>query len=106
MRLKGFLVDPGEIEAMLQSHPDVAAAQVVAVPDGQGEELAAAFVILHSDTDANRDDLRDYCHGRMASYKVPTVLEVVDEFPMTRSANGDKVVKSRLRELAIEVLAK
>lgn len=104
MRLKGFLVNPGEIESMLQSHPDVSAAQVVAIPDGQGEELAAAFVILREGAGVDDVALRAFCKENMASYKVPSVLQVLQQFPMTRSANGDKVVKHKLRDLAREAL--
>lgn len=104
MRLKGFLVNPGEIESMLQSHPDVAAAQVVAIPDGHGEELAAAFVILNQSAEVSSELLKAYCKQKMASYKVPSVLKVLQQFPMTRSANGDKVVKHKLRDLAREAL--
>lgn len=100
IRVKGFLVSPGEIEAMLQSHPRVAAAQVVGIPDGHGEELAAAFVVLHPGPPIDAAELRGFSGGRMASYKVPAILEIVEDFPVTRSANGDKVIKHRLRDMA------
>ncbi len=100
MRLKGFLVSPGEIEAMLQQHPAVAAAQVVGVPSADGDELAAAFVILRAGASADPEALRQFCLAHMASYKVPALLELLDAFPLTRSANGDKVMKNQLREMA------
>jgi fatty-acyl-CoA synthase len=46
------------------------------------------------------DELRNYCRERMASYKAPAILQLVDAFPVTRSANGDKVMKNKLREMA------
>jgi fatty-acyl-CoA synthase len=104
MRLKGFLVSPGEIEAMLQSHPAVAGAQVVGVPAADGEEHAAGFVVLRAGVQSTAAELRSYCRARMASYKVPDVLQIVDAFPLTRSANGDKVLKTRLREMAREIM--
>jgi fatty-acyl-CoA synthase len=100
IRLKGFLVSPGEIESMLQTHPAVAAAQVVGVPQRGGEELAAAFVTLHAGASVDPEHLRDHCRARMASYKVPALLEIVERFPTTLSANGDKVMKNRLRDMA------
>jgi fatty-acyl-CoA synthase len=100
IRLKGFLVSPGEIEAMLQSHPMVKVAQVVGIPEEAGEEIAAAFVILNDNCGVEAQALRDYCRNKMASYKVPALLEIVTAFPMTRSANGDKVMKNKLREIA------
>ncbi len=100
IRLKGFLVSPGEIEAMLQTHPAVAAAQVVGVPERGGEELAAAFVTLHAGARVDPEHLREHCRARMASYKVPALLEIVERFPTTLSANGDKVMKTKLRDMA------
>lgn len=105
MRLKGFLVHPGEIEDMLQQHPEVSAAQVVGIPEGTGEEVPVAFVILGPGARATPDMLREFCRARMASYKVPAAIEIVDAFPTTRSPNGDKVVKARLREMAKELIA-
>ena len=66
LRIKGFLVSPGEIEAMLQSHPGVAAAQVVGIPDGFGEEIAAAFVIARDGSAVSAEELRGFCRERMA----------------------------------------
>jgi fatty-acyl-CoA synthase len=100
LRIKGFLVSPGEIEAMLQTHADVLSAQVVGIPDGLGEELAAAFVTVREGGTVTPDDLRRFCRERMASYKTPSILQIVDAFPMIRSANGDKVMKNKLREMA------
>ncbi len=105
IRLKGFLVKPGEIEDMLQSHPMVSAAQVVGVPDRSGEDMAAAFVILKQDGTIDSQGLRTFCRDHMASYKVPRLLEIVHSFPMTKSANGDKVVKHKLRDIAKDLLS-
>ncbi len=100
IRIAGFLVSPSEIEDMLQSHPEVLSAQVVGIPDGKGEELAAAFVITQVGAQLQAAALREYCKQRMASYKVPTIVHEVSEYPVTKSANGDKVMKNRLREMA------
>ena len=104
LRLKGFLVNPGEIEAMLQSHPAVGATQVVGVGGADGEDVAAAFVIAAGDAEVTEDGLREFCRSRMASYKIPSLIRIVEEFPTTRSANGDKVVKERLREITRQLL--
>ena len=100
LRLKGFLVNPGEIEAMLQSHPMVAMAQVVGVPDPGGEDIAVAFVIPVANQKPSEADLKTFCRTSMASYKSPTTIRMVETFPMSRSANGDKVLKQELREMA------
>ena len=104
LRIKGFLVNPGEIEERLQSHPAVAGAQVVGIADGEGEDLAAAFVTLVDGHSAKPEELEQYCRAGMASYKSPRMIKILDAFPITRSANGDKVVKHKLRDLAKELL--
>jgi len=101
LRVKGFLVSPAEIEALLLCHPGVAAVQVVGIPDGLGENLAVAFVILEKGNEISAEELRAFCRARMASYKSPALIEFVSSFPMTRSANGDKVMKNRLRDIAL-----
>ena len=97
----GENVYPREIEEFLYGHPDVSDVQVVGVPDERyGEELAA-FVVLRAGAACTEDDLREWCRGRIAHYKVPRYVRFVDEFPMTVTG---KVQKFRLRERAIAEL--
>jgi fatty-acyl-CoA synthase len=92
---------PREIEEFLYAHPDVADVQVVGVPDERyGEELAA-FVVLRAGATCGEDELREWCRGRIAHYKVPRYVRFVDDFPMTVTG---KVQKFRLRERAIAEL--
>ena len=104
LRIRGFLVNPGEIEERLQSHPAVAAAQVVGIANGRGEDVAAAFVTLIDGQSIEVEDLGAFCRAGMASYKLPKVIKILDAFPITKSANGDKVIKDKLRDLAKELL--
>jgi fatty-acyl-CoA synthase len=77
----------------------VADVQVVGVPDERfGEELAA-FVVLRDGAEVSEDELKEFCRGRIAHYKVPRYIRFVSEFPMTVTG---KVQKFRLREAAIE----
>jgi len=99
LRLSGFLVNPGEIETMLQSHPMVAMAQVVGVPKG-GEDITVAFVLPVAGANPTQVELQAYCRSLMASYKSPSIVRIVDHFPTIRSANGDKVIKQDLRAMA------
>jgi fatty-acyl-CoA synthase len=97
----GENIYPREIEEFLYGHEAVADVQVVGVPDERfGEELAA-FVILREGGAATEDELRDWCRGRIAHYKVPRYVRFVDDFPMTVTG---KVQKFRLRESAMEEL--
>ena len=97
------IVNPGEIEARLQTHPAVLAAQVVGIPDGKGKDQAIAYVTAREGANVSEDELRLFCRTDMASYKVPAAIKLIDAFPTTRSANGDKIVKQKLRELAQEL---
>ena len=97
----GENVYPREIEEFLYSHPDIRDVQVVGVPDARyGEELAA-FVITRPASGLDTEAVRAFCAGRIAHYKVPRYVIVVDEFPMTVTG---KIQKFKLREQAIEEL--
>jgi crotonobetaine/carnitine-CoA ligase len=83
IRRRGENVTPGEIEAALESHPAVAEAVVIAVPSDLGEDDIKAFVTGTPGTSPDLEELRDRLGERMAPYKLPRYLEVVDEFPRT-----------------------
>jgi fatty-acyl-CoA synthase len=99
LRISHFMVAPAEIEAYLQTHPKVLQAFVVGVPDARMNEVAVAYVIPRPGERPSEDELIAHCRGRIASYKVPRHVRVVDEVPRTPSPHGDKVQKGRLREL-------
>jgi fatty-acyl-CoA synthase len=97
----GENIYPREIEEFLYTHPAVLDVQVVGVPDARyGEQLLAA-VRLQPGATVTEDELREFCRGTIAHYKVPAYVQFVDEFPMTVTG---KVQKYRLREQAIETL--
>jgi fatty-acyl-CoA synthase len=97
----GENVYPRELEEFLYGHPDVADVQVIGVPDERyGEELMA-WVIVRPGASLDAEAVRDYCRGRVAHFKVPRYVKVVDAFPMTVTG---KVQKFKLREAAIEEL--
>ncbi len=94
----GENVYPREVEEFLYGHPAVEDVQVVGVPDPRyGEELCA-WVRLKDGASLTDDELRAYCTGRLAHYKVPRYLLVTDEFPMTVTG---KVQKFRMRDDAV-----
>ncbi|MBR0961004.1 AMP-binding protein [Bradyrhizobium japonicum] len=103
MRLGGFLVAPGEIEDELKSCTGVADAQVVAV-DLKGQARCVAFVIPASEP-PQQEALTARLRERLAGYKVPARIYVVDAFPVTDSANGVKIQRARLRAMAMERIA-
>jgi fatty-acyl-CoA synthase len=97
----GENVYPREIEEFLYTHPLVADVQVIGVPDERyGEELCA-WVRLEAGHDATDDDIREFCRGRLAHYKVPRYVLFVDEFPMTVTG---KIRKVEMRERSVDML--
>ncbi|MBO0689099.1 MAG: AMP-binding protein [Candidatus Dormibacteraeota bacterium] len=104
LRVRGYLVDPAEIEEHLQRHPAVEVAQVVGVRRHGEGDLPVAFVRLRAGSAAEPSELLEHCRSSIAGYKVPRALEVVDAFPVTGGPNGDKIQKVRLRQMAEEVL--
>lgn len=103
MRLGGFLVAPGEIEDELKACDGVADAQVVAV-DLKGQARCVAFVIPAKQPPP-QEALTARLRERLAGYKVPARIYVVDAFPVTDSANGVKIQRARLRAMAMEKIA-
>lgn len=99
LRLAGFLVNPLEIEAVLDAHPAVSASQDVGI-DGPRGTRPVAFVIARDGAAIDASALTAHCAQRIAKYKVPEAILPIDAFPFTPSANGNKVQKAKLRELA------
>ncbi len=93
----GYKVSALEIEEVLREHPDVRECAVVGVPDEEwGERVAAAIVPRHGGDALPVERLREWAGPRLAKYKLPTLVRLVDELP--RNAMG-KVVKPRVTEL-------
>ncbi|MEV0276502.1 AMP-binding protein [Streptomyces sp. NPDC050610] len=94
----GENVYPREIEEFLYSHPKISDVQVIGVPDEKyGEEIMACVILRDRAGTLSREELARYCRGRLAHYKVPRYLRILDAFPMTVSG---KVRKIELREEA------
>jgi crotonobetaine/carnitine-CoA ligase len=83
IRRRGENLSPVEVEAALEAHPDVEEAAVIGVPSELSEEEVKAFVILTTDATASLGDLRDFAAERLAPFKVPRYIEVVEELPHT-----------------------
>jgi fatty-acyl-CoA synthase len=91
----GENIYPREVEEFLYRHPLVQDVQVVGVPDAKyGEELCA-WVIAKPGTQPSEDDIRDFCKGQIAHYKIPRHIRFVQSFPMTITG---KVQKFKIRE--------
>jgi fatty-acyl-CoA synthase len=99
LRLGGFLVNPAEIEAVIESLPGIEACQVVAAQSGS-QTAAVAFVTLRPGARAMPDLWQQACARQLAGFKVPALFEVLGQFPTIESANSTKIQKHKLRELA------
>jgi len=97
----GENVYPREIEEYLYRHPGVHDVQVFGVPDPKFGEEICAWIIPKDGATLTIDEIRDFCHGRIAHYKMPRYVRSVREFPMTVTG---KVQKFAMREAMIEEL--
>ncbi|WP_430335871.1 AMP-binding protein [Rhodococcus sp. ACT016] len=98
----GENVYPREIEEFLYTHPDVLDAQVIGVPDPKyGEELMAWIRMREGAQPLDAASLRAFCTGKLAHYKIPRYVHLVDEFPMTVTG---KIRKVEMRKLSIELI--
>jgi len=97
----GENVYPREIEEFLYTHPDIVDAQVIGVPDVKYGEEIMAWVTMREGGELTDEELRAYCKGKIAHYKVPRYIRFVPEFPMTVTG---KVQKFKMREMAIDDL--
>ncbi len=91
----GFNAYPAEIENILLRHPHIRQVAVIGIPDGRLGEVGMAFVVLHPGFSGTEADIIEWSRAQMANFKVPRVVEFLDDLPLT--ATG-KVVKDSLRQ--------
>jgi fatty-acyl-CoA synthase len=95
----GENVYPREIEEFLYTHPAVADVQVIGVPDERYGEEVCAWVVLKQGAALDEEELKEFCRGRIARFKIPRYVRFVDAFPMTVTGKVQKFVM-REREIA------
>jgi fatty-acyl-CoA synthase len=99
----GQNIYPAEVEAYLDLHPDIQRSGVVGVPDELGGEAVWAFVQLAPGANLSAREVRGYCRGKIASFKVPSQVRFVEQIPLSVT---DKVQRYKLRQIAAEELSK
>ncbi len=100
----GENIYPREVEELLYTHPDVLDAQVIGVPDDKyGEELMVWVRMRDGASPLAAADVRAFCAGKIAHYKIPRYVHIVAEFPMTITG---KIRKVEMRERSIELLGR
>ncbi|MGF1597856.1 MAG: AMP-binding protein [Acidimicrobiales bacterium] len=95
----GENVYPREVEEFLYGHPAIRDVQVIGVPDARYGEEIMAWVQTEDGVELTAEEVREYCQGKIAHYKIPRYVAVTDEFPMTVTG---KIQKFKLRDDAIE----
>ena len=98
----GFNAYPAEIENMINEHPAVGQVAIVGVPDARMGEVAYAFVIPRLGASLTSDELIAWCREKMANYKAPRYVEIVDELPLNAAG---KVLKFELRDRATAAIS-
>ena len=96
----GENIYPREIEEFLHAHPKIADVYVVGLPDERLGERVLAWVQLKAGEKATEDEIRQFCQGKIAHFKIPEFIRFVDEFPMTVTG---KVQKFVIRQKEIEL---
>jgi fatty-acyl-CoA synthase len=94
----GENIYPREVEEFLYTHPSIVAAQVIGVPDAKYGETTAAWITLKPGCSLTLDELKTYCKGKVADFKIPRYLKITADFPMTVTG---KIQKFRMREISI-----
>ena len=95
----GENVYPREVEEFLYAHPKVAEVQVVGIPDERLGEVVLAWIRLKAGENAAEDEIRKFCEGQIAYFKIPQHIRFVDEFPMTVTG---KIQKFKIKEMEIK----
>ena len=91
----GYNIYPTEVEDMLCSHPKVALAAVIGIPDKTKGELAKAYIMLKDGQSATEQEIIDYARNKIAKYKAPRMVEFVDSMPLGPTG---KLLKRELKE--------
>jgi fatty-acyl-CoA synthase len=94
----GENVYPREVEEFLYTHPAVADVQVVGVPDERYGEIVCAWIVPKPGASPTEQEVKEFCQGRIARFKIPQLVRFVDSFPMTVTG---KIQKFKMRELEI-----
>jgi fatty-acyl-CoA synthase len=97
----GENIYPREIEEFLHTHPKISEVQVIGVPDKKYGEEVCAWIRLREGQESTADEIRHYCRGQIATYKIPRYIRFTAEFPMTVTG---KIQKFRMREEMLKEL--
>lgn len=95
----GENIYPKEVEDFLGTHPAVQDVQIIGVPDDYYGEVVSAWVIVKPDSKVSDQELRDFCKGKIAHFKIPKYFRFVKHYPLTVTG---KVKKNEMRQMEKE----
>jgi len=95
----GENIYPREVEEFLYTHPKVGEVQVIGIPNARLGEVVVAWIRVRPDAEATEQEIKEFCQGQIAYYKIPEHVRFVTEFPATLSG---KIQKYKMREYEIE----
>jgi fatty-acyl-CoA synthase len=98
---RGENISPRKIEEFLYTHDKVREVQVIGVLDRKYGEAVCAWIQLRDGATATAEELRDFCRGQIATYKIPRYVRFTSEFPMTVTG---KIQEFKMREISVEEL--
>jgi fatty-acyl-CoA synthase len=103
----GENIYPREVEEFLYTHPKIADVQVVGVPDEKLGESVAAWMRLNAGESATEDEIRNFCRGKIAHFKIPQYMRFVETFPMTVTGKIQKYVirQAEIKDRGLEKAA-
>ena len=102
IRVGGENLAPAEVEECINQHPAVSQAQVIGVPDSRLVEVPAAYVVPNDGADLSDEDIIAWCGERIANFKVPRYVKIVDGFERYGLTGSNKVRKASLVEHAMK----
>jgi fatty-acyl-CoA synthase len=97
----GENISPREVEEFLYTHPKVSEVQVIGVPDVKYGEAVCAWIRLREGQSATEDEIRKFCEGQIATFKIPRYVRFTSDFPMTVTG---KIQKYKMREISVAEL--
>ena len=97
----GENIYPREIEEFLYHYPGIKDVQVAGIPSKKYGEEVGAFIIPHEGADLHESDIKEYCKGKIARYKIPKYILFVEGFPLTGSG---KIQKFKLKDIGLQML--
>ena len=95
----GENIYPREVEEFLYTHPKISDVQVVGLPDEKFGETVGVWIRLKTGQSCTEDEIREFCRGKIAHFKIPQYIRFVESFPMTVTG---KIQKFRIREIEIQ----